>query len=212
MRELGFFEYDGLSALEAMVANSPYGSLHQAVASLTIFTHPLTVEGLGPANLFRTVRNAARRGEFVEAPDGPVMLDDNKSPTDAFMWANSWTKRGRDLQFNHVYQASGAVAHYTNLRNICVSPSFLAKLTDTYEEVTELLRYRVYDLYGYTGPEDLAPEIPTVYNQLVWAEPLPPVKNPSRVISARLKRRKKDRTAVSARKHGWAGSGWKAAN
>ena len=206
------YKYDGLSALEAMVASSPYGSLHRAVASLTIFTDPLTVEALGSANLFRTVRDAARRGEIVETTEGPVMLDDNKSPTDAFMWANNWTKRGRDLQFNHVYQASDEVAHYTNLRNICVSPSFLAKLTDTHEEVTELLRYRVYDLYGYTGPEELVPEIPGAYTQMRWADPLPPVENPSRVISARLERRIKDRTAVAARKLGWSGVGWKTGN
>ena len=205
LAELAEYKYDGLSALEAIVASSPYGSLHQAVASLTIFTHPLTVDRLGPANLFRTVRNAARRGEIIDTPDGPVMFDDNKSPTDAFMWANTWTKRGRDLQFNHVYQASDAVAHYTNLRNICVSPSFLAKLTDTHEEIIDLLRHRVYDLYGYTGPEELTPEIPATYSRLYWANPLPPVENPIGVIAARLDRRKKDRTAVSAKSLGWVG-------
>ena len=116
-----------------------------------------------------------------------------------------WTKRGKDLQFNHVYQASDAIEHYTNLRNICVSPSFLAKLTDTHQEVTELLRYRVYDLYSYTGPEPSTPDIPADYDQLVWAELLPHVKNPISLIAARIKRAPRSRTAISARELGWVG-------
>lgn len=199
--ELKDLEYDGLAALEALISKSPYGSLLQAVASLTLFTHPETVRILGPRNIFPTIRNAARRGEFIDTPTGKVMLDDNKSPTDAFMWANGWKRRPRDLQFNHIYQASSEVEHYTNLRNICVSPSFLAKLTDTHLEVRAALKYRVFQLYEYKINSSL-PKNFGWYERLKWATPLPFRASACQDILAEVEKRKKDRTCVASRRLG----------
>ena len=56
-------------------------------------------------------------------------MDDNTSPTLAFKWA-AQQGRGPDIQFNHIYTGTNDPDLYTALWNICVTPAFLAKLTD----------------------------------------------------------------------------------
>ena len=98
-----------------------------------------------------------------------MLLDDNKSPTDAFLWANGLSRRGPDTQFNHIYAASLDAEAYTALPNICMTPAFIAKLTDTSEDVRSLLRYRSYQLYEWTPAGQEPPERPEDYEALEWA-------------------------------------------
>jgi hypothetical protein len=57
------------------------------------------------------------------------MLDDNASPTDAFLWSAGIAK-GPDVQFNNLWSLSRDPDSYTALWNICATPAFLAKTTD----------------------------------------------------------------------------------
>lgn len=202
-RTLADFNLDGRAAFEAIVATSQYGTLSQAVASLTLFSHPATVRQTGGKALFPAVRNQRRVGE-VDVLDGRrVLLDDNKSPTDAFLWANGLGRRGADIQFNHVYAASGDADAYTALPNICMTPAFIAKLTDGSEPIRRLLRFRSHQLYGWTPGGREAPERPEDYETLEWAAPLPAVEDVRATMKAAMATKPKDRTVLAARELGW---------
>lgn len=196
------FHLDGLAALEAVVAASPYGTIEQAVASLAIFSHPDTVRQTGCRPFVRTVRDAARRGQVEERGGILVGLDDNKSPTDAFLWCNG-LKRPREAQFNHVYADSADPESYTSLANLCVTPSFIAKLTDTDLRIRALLRFRTFDLYGWVPAGSAIPERPPDYLRLAWACPLPPVADVEVACRMTMVRRPRDRTVQIIRQIGW---------
>lgn len=203
MKTLLKYEMDGRAALGAVIAQSEYGSLAQAMASLSLFTHPDTVAETGGKALFPIIRDFANRGTTARVGGRLVGRDDNKAPTDAFMWANGLTQRPRDVQFNHVYARSDDPDCYTALVNISVSPAFLAKLTDTHPEVKALMEYRVYDLYGWV-PEGVAtPDRPEGYGALIWADPLPPVQSVREAVETRLGRYSRGRTAVMVQETGW---------
>jgi hypothetical protein len=57
------FALNGYTALEELIRASAYKSIEQAVASLTLFSHPETVRQTGCKAVFPTIRNAARRGQ-----------------------------------------------------------------------------------------------------------------------------------------------------
>jgi hypothetical protein len=202
-RTLAHFKFDGRHALESIIGSSQYGTLDQAVASLTVFTHPETVRQTDCKALFRTIRDPAKRGTSDEAQK--LMYDDNSSPTDAFLWSNRLLGRGHDTQFNHVYAASKDVKAYTALPNICMTPAFLAKLTDTKrnEKIRQLIQYRSYELYGWVPDGFQPPNKPDGYELLTWADPLSEVVDLPAVLQQRLDKRKKSLTSIAARKFGW---------
>lgn len=202
MRTLQQLEFDGFQALQALIEASAYQSLAQAVASLTLFSHPDTVAQTGANAIFPIIRNFKRRGE-VDVLDGALVgFDDNTSPTEAFSWANGLTRRPRDLQFNHVYSRSADPACYTNLANLCVSPSFLAKLTDTDDDIQALLRYRSFDLYGWHPETEQQPDKPRAYDDLIWADPMPGKGNIRQTLEAQVQNRDNRTTRILA-KTGW---------
>jgi hypothetical protein len=197
------FALNGYTALEELIRASAYKSIEQAVASLTLFSHPETVRQTGCKAVFPTIRNAARRGQRGEVDGRLLACDDNKSPTDAFLWCNGITKRLKDVQFNHVYLNSQDPDQYTCLANLCVTPAFLAKLTDTNERVRNLLRHRVYDLYRWAPPGHEPPSEPVAYADLQWAPTLPAVSDVAAAVKALMERRPLDRTVQTAREIGW---------
>jgi hypothetical protein len=200
-RTLADFGFDGQEALATLIASSRYATLAQAVASLAVFSHPQTVAQTQGLGLFPTIRGTP--GQFVEVNGRRLMLDDNKSPTDAFLWCNGLSRRGRDTQFNHVYAASTDPEAYTALPNICMTPAFLAKLTDTNAEVRALLAYRSHDLYGWAPAGTSAVEKPEGYAALEWAPPLPAVTDVQERLRTVFARRQKDRTVLAAQALGW---------
>ena len=203
LKTLHHFQLNGYAALEELIRASAYKSIEQAVASLTLFSHPETVRQTGGKALFPTIRNAARRRQKAEVDGRLLAYDDNKSPTDAFLWCNEITKKLKDVQFNHVYLNSQDPDQYTSLANICVTPAFLAKLTDTNEPVRKLLRYRAYDLYRWVPAGHEPPPEPVGYVDLQWAPTLPPVSDVAAAITAAMERRPLDRTVQIAREVGW---------
>ena len=202
MKTLNDYGLDGREALADVIRQTAYRDLEQAVASLTVFSHPDTVAQTGARALFPIVRDVRRRGETEERGGRLIGFDDNKAPTDAFLWANLMKRRPQDLQFNHVYALSDDVDCYTNLANLCVSPAFLAKLTDTNPQVTELLKFRVYDLYGWHPSGAARPSEPERYRRLVWSAPLPPNQKVQATVSAQIARRS-DRTVRMINLTGW---------
>lgn len=200
---------DGNAVLRDILASSPFRSAAQAVATLTQWSHPETVAQVGNRALFPIIRcrEIKERGRDTVLPNGRVVMqDDNTGPTDAFLYANGLVRGSyRDVQFNHLWQNTQDVESYTCLANVCVTPSFLAKLTDTDAEIRTLLRYRAYQLYGYT-PSGAVP-YPEGFEKLRWADPLPPV---TRLESAmrQAMHGKKGRTVECARRIGWLFSGF----
>ena len=204
-RTLLEFGLDGQVALEALIATSRYRTVAQAVASLTLFTHPETVAQTGGRALFPTIRGAAGAyGTYGEAPDGrAVLLDDNKSAVDAFRWCNRLPSRCRETQINDVWAASRDPDAYTALPNLCMTPAFLAKLTDTNTEVKALLAYRSWDLYGWRPAGLEPPERPSGYAALEWGTPLPAVPHLRERLRVVFGKRPKDRTVLASQRLGW---------
>ncbi|ABY28888.1 hypothetical protein ASF55_17465 [Methylobacterium sp. Leaf119] len=204
---LADFDNDGRRVLVQLIGVSAWRSLDQALASLTVFAHPDAVEAVGARAVFRTIRGGPK-GTIL----GDVMLDDNASPATAFEWATG-LKRGADLQCNHLYRDARDPASYSDLRNICYTPSFIAKLTDSQREVvpdehlSHLLRYRAFELYGYTGSRSsLAPPKPSGYDNLIWPDPIgggATVEGVTAIFRRKMARRPKDRLAKAARLVGW---------
>lgn len=202
-KTLADFGLDGLSSFRAIIEGSQYATMTQAIASLTLFTHPDTARQTGGRAIFFAIRDPRRVGEIAEVGGRRVALDDNRSATNAFLWANRLPRRGRDTQFNHVYASSGDVDAYTALPNICMTPAFLAKLTDTSPDIRNLLRFRSFDLYGWHPAGEPAPQRPDGYDSLEWAPPLAPVPDVRRAIEEAMARKPKDRTVRSAKELGW---------
>lgn len=201
---------DGVAQLAALLARAGYPSVLSAVAEHTVFLAPETVAQTGGDALFPTIRDFVRRGKPDMLEGRRVMLDDNTSPTHAFLWAASLAK-GRDVQFNHVWNYSRDPTAYTALWNVCATPAFLAKTTDgsNHPEVVSALRYHAYRLYGHRPTGTPEPTEPDGYAQLSWATHPRPVADLEAQLRARLVRNAKSRTAIAAREIGWLFSGWK---
>lgn len=202
---------DGVEALEDVLGRAGHRKLG-VVAKYTVFLHPETVAQTNGEALFRIARtrDSARRGCTIERPDGSkVMVDDNTSPTLAFKWA-AQQGRGPDIQFNHIYKGTNDPDLYTALWNICVTPAFLAKLTDVkrHGDVVAALKRRSFDLYDHKPKGEPEPEPPEGYDSSKWHDPPPPVPDLEAVLRARLNRAPSSRPAKSCREIGWYFSRW----
>lgn len=92
---------------------------------------------------------------------------------------------------------------YTSLANLCLTPAFLGKLTDTDDTIRGLLRYRAYALLGYWPADAGKPVMPADYARLEWADPLPVVPSVEQTMRAAMRSKRKDRVVVCARILGW---------
>ena len=201
---------DGFEALrDVVLGRVQCRTVLEAVARYTVFLHPKTVEQTRGEALFPIVRrknsDSRPRGAIVDG----VMLDDNRSPTLAFLWAAQRT-RGPDVQFNHLYRRSDDPGYYTALWNICVTPAFLAKLTDVkrHDPVRSALKCRSFDLYGYLPSGETEPEPPEGYDGLEWRDHPPPVRRLESELRARLEGAPSSRPTEACREIGWYFSRW----
>lgn len=202
MKTLSDYDFNGESALVELLTNSVYGSVEQAIASLTLFSHPTTVSQTQNKGLFRIrrYREGEKRGQVVKGER--VLLCDNNSPTNTFLWANGINKKSvSEVQFNHIYQRSDDPDLYTSLANLCVTPAFLSKLTDKSQRVKNLLQFRAFDLYGF-APFGEPPE-PECYKGLLWAKELPACPNLRACIERHLAKSPKSRITLSVQCFGW---------
>jgi hypothetical protein len=201
---------DGVDQLTTALGLAGYESVVAAVAKHAVFLHPDTVAQTRGQALFPTIRDMGRRREFGVLDDGRrVLFDDNRSPTDAFLWA-AGLKRGRDVQFNHVWTEARKFDTYTALWNLFATPAFLAKTTDTsnHPEVTAALRFRSFDLYGHRPAAEANPLEPVGYRGLTWAPFPDPVPNLEAAIRAHLRTTPRSSTTTACRRFGWLFSDW----
>ena len=166
-----------------------------------------SVRGYNGQNLFQIIRCKAsiERGQYVQMEDGSrVMLDDNLGPTYPFLWSNGMSRPAvSDLTFAHIWSQSGDVKAYTSLANICLTPTFLSKLTDTDHHIKEILKFRAHELYGFSVGDLSKLEKPKGYDAIIWANPLPAVENLEKELRQKMSRSKNNRTTKSARDLGW---------
>jgi hypothetical protein len=194
---------DGSAALDQFVRRAGWSSVESAVAAHTIFLHPRTVAQTKGRAIFPVVRDPQRRGQLGHLDDGRnVLFDDNATPTDVFLWAADRVK-GPDVQFNHVWSRPTDPEMYTALWNLCCTPAFLAKTSDTHPGVTSTLRYRSFELYGVVPPKEPMPVEPHDYSTLLWAAMPPPVDDLERLFRARMRAAPSRRGVLAARSIGW---------
>ena len=190
---------DGNKILTEILEKSEYGSKEQAIASLSYFTHPDTIHVLNNRNIFKIVRNPAKRGEMTTES----MFDDNRCAHDIFCWANNLQRKSfKDVQFNHIYSDPKSIEKYTCLSNIILTPAFLAKLTDTDRGVISLLEYRAFEIYGY-NPDNKAFVKPDNYDKIKWREFLPKQESVLNNFENKIKTCQKNRAVMSIKHFGW---------
>jgi hypothetical protein len=201
---------DGRKCLNDLLLKARYDCAVHAVADHAIFLHPDTVRQTGGHEVFRVIRyteGVKERGECCEKDGVLVMKDDNRTPTNAFLWAAN-RGPGHDVRYCHIWPKSRDYRCYTALWNLCVLPEFLAKLSDTDEEVKAALRYHAFDLYHRFPSGEAEPVMPSSYGTLRWVLPPPPVESLERVLRERLQSNRKSRAAQSVRECGWLFSGF----
>lgn len=202
---------NGAVALGNLLERAGYASVEQAVAEHTVFLDPSVVAQTSGQPVFPSIRNMLRRRQFDVLTDGRrVLLDDNTTPTDAFLWSAGQAK-GPDVQFNHVWTAAQDVLAYTALWNVCATPAFLAKTTDgrNHPSVIATLQYRSFDLYGFHPQGTPVPTRPPGYDELRWAPHPPAVADLEGALRQRLKSKPKSPGAIAAREIGWLFSDWR---
>lgn len=212
MKSLSEFDNDGKLALQEIIQMSEYHTLEQAIASLTIFSSPEAVRMSKGRPVFRSIRwraaDADKKGAITRLGDQWVFHDDNQTPANAILWANQISRKKKsDLQINHIWDRSQDVDSYTALWNLCITPCFLAKLTDTDRKVQSLLRYHATKIYGEFVPQGLREtEEPPGYVALRWAaypKPFPDGEAMKASMLKRMQRAPKSRTTICARDVGW---------
>lgn len=195
--------FDGRAALDSLLQRAGFPTVLHAAAAFSAFHHPDTVAQSRGLPLFPVVRCKAmkEREKYVERNGRLVMLDDNFPPTYAFS-IPARVSGCDDIQFNHLWPQSDDWRYYTALWNICPTPAFISKLTDSDAEVRSALRYRSFHLYGYLPEGSPLPNKPESYEELPWTEPFPAVTDLEGLYRSRLKN-ENNRVSRCARKCGW---------
>ena len=194
---------DGTAALADTLRLAGWRSVESAVAAHTVFLHPDTVRQTEGRALFPVVRDPTRRGQFGTLPDGrAVLFDDNATPTDAFLWSADRVK-GPDVQFNHVLSRPADPDSYTALWNLCCTPAFLAKTSDTHDGVKAMLKFRAYQLYGYLPADEPAPVEPEGFGELRWAVMPDALPDLEAALRGRLRAARMRRATQVAVRLGW---------
>jgi hypothetical protein len=202
--------FDGREVLEEVLRSGGYKSTEAAIAKLTRFVHPDTVAESNNKAIFKVVRckDMGSRGKVILHHDNSkVVAADNTVPKDVFRWAVGGLT-GKDIQYNHVYSKSQDVDVYTSIANICVTPSFLAKLTDHDKKISNLLKYRVFDLYHFLPEGEPRPVKPEIYDQLEWTDPCPVAGKLEDLYRSGMRNAPAAHASISARELGWLFSGF----
>jgi len=206
--------FSGKPTLREVLEKS-YGSVCQAVASMTVFPPNAIVDRLTGAvcNAVRISKQHVLSGkkcrDTILLADGRlVMLDENCIPDGIFKFCFKPTSSRaikRDnayTQLNHIYRCAGLGPEYfANLANLCITPNFVAKLTDEDSEVKLMLKFRAFQLYGFNPEAIDFSSIPSEFFELKWFEV--PLLNQANFDEFRLKfEAKKDKDFAKAKECG----------
>lgn len=74
----------------------------------------------------------------------------------------------RNYNACHIYPLPNDSRYYCSIPNLALVPAALASLTDYYPQVSDALKYRSYQLYGFVPDGYAAPRRPGFYNRLQW--------------------------------------------
>jgi len=174
----------GKHALKDVLIKS-YGSVINAVASMTVFPPKSIVNSLGAHAVCNAVRISKQHsslgkqcGEKVPiAEGGEAMLDENCIPDGIFKFcfkpsvSRSIKRNNAYTQLNHIYQCAGRGPDYfANLANLCLTPNFIAKLTDEDETIQKMLQYRAFQLYCFNPEGFDFSEQAEEFSSLSWFE------------------------------------------
>lgn len=198
---------DGLEALRSCIRGTDFGTVEQALASLTVFTSPEIVAAVEGDRLFPIVRDNPKRRTIGSYEGESVYFDDNQAPHFSFQYANKLPKP-RGAQLNHIIAARQAPKLHTNLRNLCLTPRWLSFLTDDRRaDFWKLLEYRSYLLYDVPLGEAVPPK-PSGYDDLKWADPLDAHEDLQGRLRQALRKNPQSTPAKAAREIGWFFSNW----
>lgn len=115
----------------------------------------------------RTVRRSGKqkRGDV----DGNNTIWNNEPAKWAFWNAIGLNYSGlKNSYICHIYEGSVTKPeHFTNLANLVAFPRAIQSLSE-WSPINEILKYRSYELYNYTGPDNHAPEKPEHYDRFVF--------------------------------------------
>lgn len=147
------------AVLQRFYGPSEENPLSRAVLDSTYFLHPDVVLQTNGLPIIRARRSAPGERKNTLSPDGDF-VSDNFPPDYVFRAAMDHKREQGSTQLSHIYGGNGEARdtfYYTNLANLCLMPSFLAKLADTDPGTVALLKRCAYVLYGFNPRGELTP-------------------------------------------------------
>ena len=141
-----------------------YGSLIKAIAQLTLFPPTEIVKKLGSKKVVnamrysKSIKTKNKEGEVTKIGNMHYLLDGNCIPDTIFKACfknignnNFFDRDQSNTQLNHIYPSaiSQNPEIHSNLAKLCLTPNFIAYLTDKEGVVINLLQFRAYQLYDY---------------------------------------------------------------
>lgn len=163
-------ELDGnqvlLNALEKLNIN-----LIDLIAETSLWASPDDVKELiritGSSTRFpytRRKKNSEVKGEIING----IRLDDNTYANSAIKeilgFKGKSKKNIENMNTCHIYDESCYNEEYhTKIENLVLIPKAIAQLSDHYDKVKEVLKYRSYELYGWYLPSEGIPNKPEKY-------------------------------------------------
>ncbi|RKG75593.1 hypothetical protein [Corallococcus terminator] len=125
--------------------------IRRAMLDATYFLAPEVVSATQGLPLVRARRMTAgeARDTIVEGGD---FVSDNFPPHYVFCAATDDKRHKGSTELCHIYGGKGEARDpffYTNLANLCLVPSFLAKFADTHPPTVALLKGCSFILYGF---------------------------------------------------------------
>lgn len=146
-------------------------NLVELVAETSLWASPKIVKELiektGTSTRFPNVRR--KRGNEIKGDKiGEVRLDDNTYANSAIKemlgFKGENKKHLENMYTCHIYDETCYNEEYhTKIENLVLIPKAIAQLSDHYDDVKRVLKYRSYELYGWFLPEEGMPAKPLNY-------------------------------------------------
>lgn len=134
-------------------------TLLEVIAETSIWA---PVEGIKPGPVYPGVKRG-RPKDIGKLLNG-VRIDDNTYAARAIGEAVSATAEFEDFEVWHIWPGTTYDERYhTLLQNLVMIPRALAALADQREDVTEMLKYRAWELYGWRPEGKEIPRRPEAY-------------------------------------------------
>ena len=150
-------------------------SLEKMVASVAIFACPkdvaIIVARFGDARMYTNVRrkkNKEARRTFINGE----YVDDNTLVNRSFKGGFK-PETFEDYHVCHIWDLVHDVMYFSEIRNLVLIPSGIHALSDHNKTIIDMLRYRAWELYGWS-PNGMEPNKPDNYpSPSDWAACLP---------------------------------------